>query len=472
MSRGNLILLGVLALAVGLWLLGRGSGKDKPAGPAPRLFPEFNREGADLRIEISGGPSGTAWTIAQDAGGTSWSLASARGYPVKRAEVDRFLDAISSLRRENAVGTSAAMRDSTRTDEKNGRLVRVIRAEAPMAEFYVGKNPKQGYSEFFVRKAGEDAVYRTHTVLAKEGDAPISADPFAGGPSGFDWHNYTENLSTKWVDTAIWDLGSAEVEEISLTRKGAYEAKIVKQAQDKWELLEAGKEPAPADADVADGILSIVRRLSLYEVLGAYEQVKEEYGLDSPETTLVMKLRKKVEKPAPKEGEPPKEGEEKKDEYTTFTRFVEVGKKVSRPHYESYSGETKSEDYYAIHVGGDIDNAEESKRAGYVFLVRDYTAGQIRKELEDLRLKPKEGEEKGPGEGEGPGDGPPPAPKDETKPPGDAPPPGDAEKPADEGTAEPPADEGGGEKDAGEGCGEKDPGGGCGEAKDPKDGRG
>ncbi len=458
MSRGNLILLGVLALAVGLWLLGRGSTKDKPTGPAPRLFPEFNREGAELRIEISGGPSGTAWTIAQDAGGTSWSLASAGGYPVKRAEADRFLDAISSLRRENAVGTSAAMRESTRTDDKGGRLVRVIRADAPVAELYVGKNPKQGYSEFFVRKAGEDTVYRTHTVLAKEQGTGVSADPYAAGPSGFDWHNYTENLSTKWVDTSIWDLGSAEVEEISLTRPGVYEAKVVKQAEDKWELVEAGKEPAPADADVADGILSVVRRLTLYDVLGTYDDVKKEYGLEEPETKLEMKLRKKVEKPAPKEGEAA-EGEEKKDEYTTFDREIEIGKKVSRTQYD-YSGEPKSEDYYAIHVGpaDNIENADEKMRAGYVFLVRDYTASQIRKELLDLRLKPEEEEGKGPGEGEGPAEETPPVPEDEGKPPEETPPPGEAEKPADEGTAEPPKEGGCGEKDKGDGCGEGDEG--------------
>ncbi|MFI5404032.1 MAG: DUF4340 domain-containing protein, partial [Planctomycetota bacterium] len=369
MSRGNLILLGVLALAVGLWLLGRGSPKDNPTGPAPLLFPDFNRELVD-RIEMSGGPSGTAWTISREGKGSDWSLASAGGYPAKRAEVDRFLDGVSSLRRENAVGTSATMQESTRTDEKGGRLVRVIKDGAPIAEFYVGKNPKQGYSEFFVRKAGDDTVYRTHTVLSKEQDAPISNDPYASGPSGFDWHNYTENLSTKWVDTAIWDLGNAEVEEISLTRPGVFEAKVVKQAEDKWELLEEGKEPAPADADVADGILSVVRRLTLYDVLGTFDEVKKEYGLEEPETTLAMKLRKKVEKPAPKEGEA-KEGDEK-DEYTTFDRKIEIGKKVSRTQYD-YSGEPKSEDYYAIHVGPEdkIENAEEKTRAGFVFLVRD-----------------------------------------------------------------------------------------------------
>ncbi|MFI5404028.1 MAG: DUF4340 domain-containing protein, partial [Planctomycetota bacterium] len=395
MSRGNLILIGVLGLAVGLWLLTRNSARDKATGPAPRLFPEMNREAAD-GIEISGGPSGTSWVIARE--GSDWSLASAGGYPVKRAEADRFLDGVANLRKDNRVGASAGVRERTQTDEKGGRLVRVLKGDEPMAEFYVGKNPKQGYSEFFVRKAGDDTVYRTHTLLTKEREAAVAADPaFGGGPSGFDWHNYTESLSAKWIDPAIWDLGNAEAEEIWLSRPGIFDAKVVKQAADKWDLVEEGKEPAPADADVADGILSVVRRLTLYDVLGAYDQVAKEYGLDKPETTLLMKLRRKVEKPAAPEGEP-KEGEEKKDEYVTFHRSIEVGKKVSRPRYDSYSDEMKSDDYYAVHVGPekDIEDAGEKQRAGFVFLVRDYTASQIRKDLADLAAKPKEGEEKGP----------------------------------------------------------------------------
>ena len=465
MSRGNLILLGLLALAVGLWLVGRSWEKGKVTGPAPRLFPVLNRQAAD-GIEISGGPSGTRWGFARVEGTSDWLLASAGAYPVKREEVERFLDAVSNLRKDNEVGASAELRARTHTDEKNGRLVRVFKGGEPMAEFYVGKNPKQGYYEFFVRKAGEDAIYRTQTLLTKDQEEGVSVDPYGARPSGFEWHSYTEGLTPRWLDSAIWDLGNAEVEEISLIRRDLYDATIRKQAEDKWDLVEAGKEPVPADADVADGILSVVRRLSLYEVLGPYDQVAKEYGLDAPETVLTMKLRKKVETPAPKEGEEPKEGEGKKEEWKTLHRSIEVGRKISRPRYDSYSDETKSEDYYAIHVGPekDIEDPGENKRAGYVFLVRDYTVSQIRKELADLAAKPKEGEEKGPGEEEGeakPGDGKPPEEKPgdgkpaEEKPPvdkpGDEKPAGDGEKPPGEGCAEEP--EGGEEKDDGEGCG-------------------
>jgi len=441
MSRGNLILLGALGVAVGLWLIGRNWATDKPTAVSARLFRDFNREGAD-RIEISGGPSGTSWAIAK-ALGSDWSLVSAGGYPVKRPEVDRFLDGVANLRKDNPVGTSPDLRVRTQTDEKGGRLVRVLQDGKPIAEFYVGKNPKQGYSEFFVRKEGDDTIYRTHTVLTKDREQAPDA-PDAPGAPGFDWHSYTEELSRKWIDPEIWDLAGAEAEEIRLTRPGLYDATIAKQAQDKWELTEGGNKPVPADADVADGILSVLRRLSLYEVLGTYDDVRKEYGLESPDITVLMTLRKKIAKPAPKEGEEkegepkegePKEGEPKKEEYKTFHRVIEVGKKVSRPHYDSYSDEVKSDDYYAIHVGpaNDMENPAEAKRAGYVFLVRDYTASQLRKDLSDLKAKAKKEEGKGPGEGEAkPGEE-----KPEVTPPEDAKP-GDEKKPAEE---KKPADE-------------------------------
>jgi hypothetical protein len=446
-SRGNLLLLGVLVVAVGLWLVGRDWATDKPTGPVPRLFPEFNREGADT-IEISGGAAGTTWTIARPEG-APWSFVSLGGYPVKREAVDRFLDGVASLRMDNPVGTSAELRERTHTDGKNGRLVRVLRAGQPMAEFYVGKQPKQGYHEFFIRKADEDAIYRTTTLL--ERDRVASLDPHARA-SGFEWDAYVQEMSRKWVDPGIWDLGGAEVQEIRLHRKDHYDAKVVKEAEDKWNLVEEGKEPVPADADVADGILSAVRRLSLYEVLGKYDDVKEEYGLDSPEITLLMTLREKAKKPAPKEGEEKKEGEEEpKEEWTTFTRTVEVGKKVTRQRYDSYSDEMKPEDYYAIRVDPQhIDDPEEKARGAYVFLVRDYTASSLRKELSELHAKPKE-EEKGPGEGE---EGAIPLPGDSGKPTEEKPAeekPAEEQKPADE--KEEPKDEGGGEEPAKEGGG-------------------
>jgi hypothetical protein len=449
-SRGNLLLLGALVLAVGVWLASRDWATDKPTGPVPRLFPEFNREGADA-IEISGGAAGTTWAIARPEG-APWSLVSVGGYPVKREEVDRFLDAVKSLRKDNPVGTSADLRARTHTDETNGRLVRVLRAGQPLAEFYVGKQPKQGYHEFFIRKTDDDAIYRTTTLLDRDRSSPLDQGP--RGASGFEWDAYTQEQSRRWIDSEIWDLGGAEVQEIRLHRKDHYDARVVKEAEDKWNLIEEGKDPVPADADVADGILSVVRRLSLYEVVGKYDDVKEEYGLDAPEITLLMTLRRKASKPAPAEGEEKKEGEEPKEEWTTFTRTVEIGKKITRPRHDSYSDEMKSDDYYAIRVDPQhIDDPAQKARGEYVFLVRDYTASSLRKDLKDLQAKE---EVKGPGEGEeGAGDAIP-LPGD----PGDVKPedgkPAGGEEPKDEGGAgEEPKDDGCG---CAEGCG-------CGEAE-------
>jgi hypothetical protein len=325
------------------------------------------------------------------------------------------------------------MRQRTHTDEQHGRLVRVLADGELLAAFYVGKNPKQGYRVFFLRRADDDNIYRSQTVLPKEG-VEEPEGPFGHGPSGFDWHTYTtDNAASKWVDSTIWDLGSAEVEEIRITRPGSYDAKLTKQSQDKWDLVEEGKDPVAGDADVASGILSLVRRLTLADVVGAYPLAAKEYGLEAPDTTVLMTLRKKVEKKPepkaggdkedePKEGEP-KEGEakeEKKDEYVTFHRWIEVGKKVTRTRYDQWSDEKRTEDYYAVHIGppSDLEDPGEKARSGFVFLVRDYTASQLRKELSDLKAKAEEG--KGPGEGEG-DEKEPEEKHDGDKPPGDKP---------------------------------------------------
>jgi hypothetical protein len=397
MSRGNMALAIALVVAMGLWLVSRSRDNEKTTPPTPRLFPEFNREGAD-RIEISGGVTGTSWAIAR-SGSSPWQLVSAGDYPVKREEVDRFLDAVASLRKDNPVGTSADMQAQTQTDDKNGRLVRVLKDEQPIAEFYVGKQPKRAYEEFFIRKAGDNTVFRTTTILSKDRDL-AALNPEGQHASGFSWDAYVNEESRKWVDPEIWDLGNAEVEELMLKRKDLFEATIKKEAQDKWDLTEGGNAAVPADADVASGILSVVRRLSLYEVVGAYDDVVHDDGLDDPEITLHLKLRRKKPPPPPKEGEEKKAGEEKKEEpkeeWETLDRVVEVGKKVSRKHWDNYSDEVKTDDYYAVHVG---PKADVGDKAGYVFLIRAYTAGELRKELAELRAKPKE-EKKGPEEGE------------------------------------------------------------------------
>ena len=108
-----------------------------------------------------------------------------------------------------------------------------------------------------------------------------------------------------------------------------------------------------------------------------------------------MTLRKKIEKPAEEEKpaedeEKPAEGEEKepeepKEEYKTFTRFIEVGNKIELAKYfDDETGEAETKEFYAIRVGGDFDDAAEEELSQYVYLVSDYTIGGLRKTLGDL----------------------------------------------------------------------------------------
>jgi len=414
MSRTNLILLALVAVAGGVYLLLDRSDPLAGKGPAQRLFPEFNKETAE-RIVLSGGWKGTEYVFERRS--SNWSLTlpgASEGYPVKSEEAANFIDAIANLRRENPAGDSDELAQQTLAGEPYGRLVQVFAGNKATAAFRVGKNPKQAWDHFFIRREDEKAIYRTRTLLTKDRDkGPDTSSPFGGGVRGWDWKNYTGDAS-RWFDTQIWSLGSAEVVEIKLHRADL-DVALVRLADEKWEVRPSGEgqEPFPADTAAVDDIKSRVNYLSFEEVVGGTgdEAVLKEYGLDQPEITLVLKLKKKIEKkqeePAPGE-EPTKEGEEKKPEepeYKELDATITVGKKIKvKERFEEEEKKVTEEEYYAIRVAGNHwENAEHEKRENFIFLVSDYKVASLRKSLDELRRK---AEAKPEGEGEGaPGEG-------------------------------------------------------------------
>ena len=64
MSRANIVLTAVLAVVVGIWWMTSDSDSDKPSGPAPRLFPDFNKEAVDS-IVIESGWEKTRWVFSR-----------------------------------------------------------------------------------------------------------------------------------------------------------------------------------------------------------------------------------------------------------------------------------------------------------------------------------------------------------------------------------------------------------------------
>ncbi len=217
MSRANIVLAGVLAAVVAIWMITRASDSEGSTGPAPRLFPDFNKEAVDS-IVIEGGWENTRWVFSRL--GSQWALGSAGGYPAKTETVSGFIDAVYHLRKDAFVGSSEDLHKASRTD-KNGRLVRLFRGDTPMAEFRIGKTPEDSSQTFFIRKEGGDEVYRTRTLLTKDlENAPkVQATPWDTGPSGYRWSDYTKQVSD-WMDTQIWRLGSAETEKVRLSRSG------------------------------------------------------------------------------------------------------------------------------------------------------------------------------------------------------------------------------------------------------------
>jgi hypothetical protein len=408
MNRTNLVLLAILAAVVAIWASQRDWGDGKQTGPAPRMFPDLNKEAAD-RIEMSGG--WLADKVVIERVGSDWQLASAGGYPLRKEKADEFIDAVANLRRENLVGSSAGLREETETDAKSGRLVRVFKGDTPMAAFRVGKSPKSEVQFVFIRPEDEDRVYRTRTILSKDADQEAVATP-GGGPRGFDWHNNVLKVAQNWTEGKLWELGDLETQELWLTRP-ELDVKLVKKGQDVWE-VHSGDEVHPGDVDAINSLTSQLKWLYHAGIAGRYDDVAQDLGLDTPAITLVMTFRRKIEKEATEgEGEEKEEGDEEKEgtegegeekkeaepEYEIVKRTLEVGTKITRPRDRNdETGEVETEEVYPIRIGGEFDDPKQAELADFVFFVSDYRIGPLRKKFDEL-IQKKDEEEPGDDDG-------------------------------------------------------------------------
>ena len=408
MNRTNLVLLVVFLIVFSIWFATKPSAEEAQSTRAPRMFPDLNKEAIDA-IEVLGGWKGSTYQYVR--GSSGWVLASGGGFPVNEKTPREFIEAVASIRKDNLVGVSDELAKVTRTDDQ-GRTVRLYSGRDVVAEFVVGKHPQGAWDAFFLRaKDGEGEalpeIYRTKTVTDEEAAKEITeTNPMMGpsGPKAFDWAQYGDEVR-KWVDDNIWSLGDAEIQELNLVRPGdMFNVRLKREEEDKWQLIEAEKEATRADSSAVESITNKLDFLAFAEVVGASNDpdAREKYGLDSPGITLIITLKKKVEKPAGEEDEK-KEGEEeeKKDEEPTYEiikRVIEVGSKVKMPtSIDDETGEIKEQELYAITVSGDL---EDPAKGEFIFLVNDYKIGALKKPIEDFRLKVEDKEEEEPGDGE------------------------------------------------------------------------
>ena len=405
MNRTNLILLGVFVVVITVWALTSPDDGAASTSAAPRLFPQFNREAVD-RIVIDGGWKGTKYEFERLGG--NWSLASGGGYPVQGDKAENFVDAIASIRRDNLIGTSEALRRTSRTGD-GGRKVTVYRQDEKMAEFVIGKQPKSEYSDYFLRKEDEDKIYRARTVSDKDASVVSLPGPYGpAGPRSFNWDRYSDDVS-QWVDTKIWNLDDGEVVALDIERPGdKFAIRLVREEEGKWAIVEEGKEKVAADTAAVEAITNGLSYLAFEEVVGAFgdQEARTRYGFgEAPAITLVLTLRKKVEKkpeekkdpekkdPEKKEGDEEKKDEEKKPdepEYTEFKRVISVGHKVKLARsFDEEKGEPKEEEFYAVKTSGELS---DRSKAAFIYLVNDYKIGPLKKSREDFVLASEEEE--------------------------------------------------------------------------------
>jgi len=415
MNRTNSILLGGIVLLAAVYFLALKDAADAPAGPAPRLFPEFNKEAAD-RIEISEGWIKNAYDVRRV--GSKWLLASAGDYPIKAETATKLIDAVAALRAENEVTSDPSFRKTMLVDEQ-GRRVRVFRGDTVMADFRVGGNPKGAWKEFFIRKEDASTIYRTSTVLnpAKKSTGP--GNPWDTGNAPFSWDTYVQKLGVEWLETEIFSMGDGEVQEVALDRPEG-KIRIVREGQDQWKIVEP--EEAPADTDAVVSLTGGLRYFSMADVLGKSADVGAQHGLDAPQGTIIFTVKKKLPKKEPaggekKEGEAPEgekqdegakepdgtkepEGgekkdeaekkEEPKDEFLTIRYTVKVGKEFKRAERREDDGKIVEGDYYPLTIAADPADEKLGTKSEYVFAVSGYSVGFLKKKLDELKQKPKE----------------------------------------------------------------------------------
>lgn len=402
MNRTNAVLLGGVVILAAVYFFVLGDRGERTTPPAPRLFPEFNKEAAD-RIELSEGWVETRYEMRRV--GSEWRLASAGDFPIKAETANKLVAAVAHLRAENPVTSDRAHHASMRVD-RQGRRVRIYRGDTVMADFRVGGNPKGAWKEFFIRKEDSPVVYRTSTVIDPGKRKPGAGHPWDVGDAPFAWDTYVQKIGIEWLDTEIFSMGDGEVQELELVREDG-KIRIVREGQDQWKIVEPAE--APADTDAVISVTGGLRYFSMADVLGKSAEVAAQHGLDAPQGTLTFvvkkKLPKKEEEKKPGEGaEAPKEGEAPKEEYTTVRYTVKVGKEFKRRERIEDDGKIVEGDYYPMTIAADPPDEKLGKKAEYAFAVSGYSVGFLKKKLEELKQKPKEEEKKkeeGTGEEEG-----------------------------------------------------------------------
>ncbi|MHC4954043.1 MAG: hypothetical protein ACYTGZ_09145 [Planctomycetota bacterium] len=398
MNRTNIVLLVLFLISFGTWLSTREGNADQTTPRAARLFPDFNKEAVDA-IVIDGGWKGTQYVLERTPDG--WVLSSGGDFPVKQESANEFIEAVASIRCDNLIGTSDSLKKTSRTDDR-GRKVTIYTQGEKVAEFVVGKHPQGDWQAFFLRRADQEEIYRTKTISDEDAERESSAEPgpFGGpqGPRGFDWAQYTDDLF-KWAKSQIWNLDDGEVQELWLERPGdGFSAKLNRVEEGKWSVTgkDAAQTADKASADTAavEAITSGLSYLAFEDVVGAHQdaEAREKYGFNDPVITLVITLKKKIEKKDEEKKDEEKKDEEKKDEekkdepqYELIKRTISVGNKVKVARsIDDETGEIKEEEFYAIKVSGDLD---DPSKAPYIYLVNDYKVGPLKKPLEDFVLK-------------------------------------------------------------------------------------
>ena len=154
MTRGQWTLIGLLVVQAMLIAVLRNPATAGPSEPGS-LVPEFEASSV-TKVEVGTNPD-EKLVLRRD--GSTWTIATADGYPADTSKVDDLLNTIRDAKTRSAVVTSDKYHESLEVSEAKAQArVRLYRdgEDEPVADLILGKTTTGGAH---VRIAGEEDVY-------------------------------------------------------------------------------------------------------------------------------------------------------------------------------------------------------------------------------------------------------------------------------------------------------------------------
>jgi hypothetical protein len=216
------------------------------------------------QIEIEDGDGDTI-TLANSEDG--WVIPELDNFPVLAEKVDTLIAGLLEIRTDRLITrTESSHRQLKVASDEFERKIILSSGETSLRTVYIGSSPSFGSAH--VRLEGEEETYLTNAIAAYQANADAAS----------------------WIDTVYQRVAAEDIQAIRLENaNGTWD--FEKDEEGNWSLagLGAGEE---LNASTMSTIETRATSISMTEPLGM--EVQESYGLDEPQSTLVIETEEKT----------------------------------------------------------------------------------------------------------------------------------------------------------------------------------